>query len=179
MRAYHHTYGYPTLITRCSNNYGPYQFPEKLIPLMILNALQDKELPVYGDGMNVRDWIYVEDHCSAVAAVLFRGKPGDVYNIGADCEKTNIEIVHAILSILGKPRSLIRFVQDRPGHDRRYAIDASKIRREQGWSPSWDFEKGIAHTVEWYLDHRSWWERIISGDYRKYYETMYGGRFSG
>jgi dTDP-glucose 4,6-dehydratase len=178
VRAYHSTYGFPTLITRSSNNYGPYQFPEKLIPLMILNALQDKRLPVYGDGMNVRDWIYVEDHCSALAAVLFRGEPGEVYNIGANCEKPNLEIVRTILAILGKPQSLIQFVQDRPGHDRRYSIDASKIRRELGWSPSWDFEKGIARTVEWYLANRSWWEGIISGDYKKYYETVYGGRFS-
>jgi len=178
-RAYHRTHGFPALITRSSNNYGPYQFPEKLIPLMILNALQDKELPVYGDGMNVRDWIHVEDHCSALAAVLFRGKPGEVYNIGAGCEKTNLEIVHSILDILDKPRSLIRFVQDRPGHDRRYAIDSSNIRCHPGWSPSWSFEKGIVHTVEWYLAHRPWWERIINGDYRKYYETMYAGRFSG
>lgn len=178
VRAYHRTYGFPTLITRSSNNYGPYQFPEKLIPLMVLNALQDKRLPVYGDGMNVRDWIYVEDHCSALAAVLFRGEPGEIYNIGANCEKPNLEIVRAILAILGKPRSLIQFVQDRPGHDRRYSIDSSKIRRELAWSPCWEFEKGIARTVEWYLANGSWWERIISGDYKKYYETMYGGRFS-
>ncbi len=170
VRAYHRTYGFPTLITRCSNNYGPYQFPEKLIPLMILNSLQDKELPVYGDGMNVRDWIYVEDHCAALSAVLFRGEPGEVYNIGSNSEKTNLEIVRTILRLLSKPQSLIRFVEDRPGHDRRYAIDASKIRSELGWAPEWEFEKGIAHTVKWYMDNRSWWERIISGEYRKYYE---------
>ncbi|MBW2308470.1 MAG: dTDP-glucose 4,6-dehydratase [Deltaproteobacteria bacterium] len=169
VRAYYRTYGFPTLITRCSNNYGPYQFPEKLIPLMILNAMQDKELPVYGDGMNVRDWIYVKDHCAALSMVLFRGKPGDVYNIGGNAEKPNLDIVRIILKLLGKPQSLIRFVQDRPGHDRRYAIDASKIQRELGWIPEWKFEKGIARTVEWYMANRAWWERIISGDYQKYY----------
>ncbi|MBW2147551.1 MAG: dTDP-glucose 4,6-dehydratase [Deltaproteobacteria bacterium] len=169
VRAYYRTYGFPTLITRCSNNYGPYQFPEKLIPLMILNAMQDKELPVYGDGMNVRDWIYVKDHCAALSMVLFRGKPGAVYNIGGNTEKPNLDIVRTILKLLGKPQSLIRFVQDRPGHDRRYAIDASKIQRELGWIPEWKFEKGIARTVEWYMANRAWWERIISGDYQKYY----------
>jgi len=176
VRAYHRTYGFPTMITRCSNNYGPYQFPEKLIPLMILNALQDKELPVYGDGMNVRDWIYVEDHCAALSAVLFQGEPGEVYNIGGNTEKPNLEIVRTILKLLGKPQSLIRFVQDRPGHDRRYAINATKTRRELGWAPEWEFEKGLAHTLEWYLAHRSWWERIISGEYQVYYERMYSFR---
>ena len=179
-RAYYKTYGLPVLITRCSNNYGPYQFPEKLIPLMIANALEDKPLPVYGDGRNVRDWLYVEDHCAAVDRVLRAGGPGEIYNIGGNNEMENIAIVRLLLARLGKDESLIRFVQDRPGHDRRYAIDASRLRDELDWEPSLTFAKGIARTVDWYLEHRDWWERVRSGDYRGYYESMYGdaGRHS-
>ncbi len=176
VRAYHETFKLPTLITRCSNNYGPYQFPEKLIPLMIANALNDKPLPVYGDGLHVRDWLYVEDHCRAIDIVLHNGKPGEVYNIGGHNEKRNIDIVKLILQKLGKPESLITFVKDRPGHDRRYAIDASKIERELGWKPQETFETGIEKTIQWYLDHRQWWERIISGEYQKYYELQYEKR---
>jgi len=176
VRAYHETFKMPTLITRCSNNYGPYQFPEKLIPLMIANTLNDKPLPVYGDGLNVRDWLYVEDHCRAIDAVLHNGKLGEVYNIGGHNEKRNIDIVKLILQILGKPESLITFVKDRPGHDRRYAIDASKIERELGWKPQETFETGIEKTIQWYLDNRKWWERIISGEYQKYYELQYEKR---
>ncbi|HEX7057462.1 MAG TPA: dTDP-glucose 4,6-dehydratase [Bacilli bacterium] len=161
-RAYHETYGLPVNITRCSNNYGPYQFPEKLIPLMIVNALHDKPLPVYGDGLNVRDWLYVEDHCAAIDLVLHHGKAGEVYNIGGNNEKTNLEIVRLILSELGKPESLIRFVADRLGHDRRYGIDAEKIRRELGWQPRHMFATGIRETIRWYLEHRGWWERILA-----------------
>ncbi len=176
VRAYHETFKMPTLITRCSNNYGPYQFPEKLIPLMIANALNDKPLPVYGDGLNVRDWLYVEDHCRAIDTVLHKGKFGEVYNIGGHNEKRNIDIVKLILQKLGKPESLITFVKDRPGHDRRYAIDASKIERELGWRPQETFESGIEKTIQWYLEHRKWWERIISGEYQKYYELQYEKR---
>ena len=175
-KSFHHTYDLPVVITRCSNNYGPYQFPEKLIPLMIINALNDKELPVYGDGLNVRDWIYVIDHNRAVELTLENGKPGEVYNVGASREMKNIEIVKLILKILGKPESLIKYVKDRPGHDRRYAIDSSKIQSELGWKPSFEFEEAIVQTVEWYLKNKSWWERIISGEYQKYYETQYGQR---
>ena len=174
--AYHHTYGLPAVITRCSNNYGPYQFPEKLIPLMIANALNDKPLPVYGDGMNVRDWLHVEDHCSAIDAVLHHGKGGEVYNIGGNNEKPNLELVRLLLKQLKKPESLITFVKDRPGHDRRYAIDSSKIQKELRWSPSYTFEKGIEETVDWYLVHKQWWERIVNGQYKEYYASMYGGR---
>jgi dTDP-glucose 4,6-dehydratase len=176
VRAYHETFKMPTLITRCSNNYGPYHFPEKLIPLMIANALNDKPLPVYGDGLNVRDWLYVEDHCRAIDVVLHNGKLGEVYNIGGHNEKRNIDIVKLILQKLGKPESLITFVKDRPGHDRRYAIDASKIERELGWKPQETFETGIEKTIQWYLEHRQWWERIISGEYQKYYEQQYEKR---
>ena len=176
VRAYHETFKMPTLITRCSNNYGPYHFPEKLIPLMIANALNDKPLPVYGDGLNVRDWLYVEDHCRAIDTVLHKGKFGEVYNIGGHNEKRNIDIVKLILQKLGKPESLITFVKDRPGHDRRYAIDASKIERELGWRPQETFESGIEKTIQWYLEHRKWWERIISGEYQKYYELQYEKR---
>ncbi|MDI3281118.1 MAG: dTDP-glucose 4,6-dehydratase, partial [Bacillota bacterium] len=176
VRAYHHTYGLPAIITRCSNNYGPYQFPEKLIPLMITNALADEPLPVYGDGLHVRDWLYVEDHCRALDLVLEKGRPGEVYNIGGAGERTNLEVVRAILRLLGKPESLIRFVKDRPGHDRRYAMDASKIRRELGWAPRYSFEEGLRRTVQWYLEHRRWWEEIKSGEYREYYRRMYEGR---
>jgi dTDP-glucose 4,6-dehydratase len=174
--AYQHTFALPVVITRCSNNYGPYQFPEKLIPLMIANALADKPLPVYGDGGNVRDWIHVLDHCSAIDAVLHKGVPGQVYNIGGNSERKNIEVVKIILQALGKPESLIAFVKDRPGHDRRYAIDGSKIESELGWQPSVAFETGIARTIEWYRENTAWWQRIISGEYKEYYRRMYEGR---
>ncbi len=174
VRAAHHTHGMDTVITRCSNNYGPYQFPEKLIPLMISNALEERELPVYGDGSNVRDWIYVEDHCRAILAVLEKGQSGDVYNIGSDNEWKNLDIVKLVLSKLDRPESLIRFVKDRPGHDLRYAIDNAKIEGELGWKPEVSFEDGIEKTIRWYLDHRDWWEKIKSGAYRNYYETQYG-----
>lgn len=174
--AYFKTYGTPVLITRCSNNYGPYQFPEKLIPLIITNALEDKELPVYGDGMNVRDWIHVIDHAIAIDAVLHKGQPGNVYNIGGENERTNIEIVKLILNILGKPESLIKYVTDRPGHDRRYAIDSTKIKRELKYSTTTGFKKGMEGTVRWYLDNRGWWERIKSGAYLEYYDLMYKNR---
>lgn len=174
--SFEHTYGVPVVLTRCSNNYGPLQFPEKLIPLMIINALHDKPLPVYGDGLNVRDWIYVVDHNRAVEAVLEKGKVGEVYNIGADQEMTNIEIIKLILNILGKSEDLITYVKDRPGHDRRYAIDSTKIESELGWKPEYRFEEAIVKTVEWYKENRGWWERIISGEYQNYYETQYGNR---
>ncbi|MGB9838379.1 dTDP-glucose 4,6-dehydratase [Methanothermobacter sp.] len=176
VRAYNRTYGLPVNITRCSNNYGPYQFPEKLIPLMITNALEDKPLPVYGDGMNVRDWIHVYDHCRAVDLVLHMGHSGEVYNIGSNNEKRNIEIVELIVGELGKDESLIRFVEDRPGHDRRYAIDAGKIMRELGWKPLYSFEDGIRDTIRWYIDNREWWENIKSGEYLSYYERIYRRR---
>jgi len=171
-----HSHGIAAVITRCSNNFGPYQFPEKLIPLMIANALEERPLPVYGDGRNVRDWIYVEDHCAAVDLVMRRGRPGEVYNIGAMNEMPNIEVVQRILKYLGKPESLITFVKDRPGHDRRYAMDASKIRRELGWRPRFSFEDALAATVEWYRTHDDWLRHVRSGEYRTYYEEMYGGR---
>jgi len=174
--AYEHTFGMPVIVTRCSNNYGPYQFPEKLIPLMIANILNDKELPVYGQGLNVRDWLYVGDHCSAIDTVLQRGKVGEVYNIGGENEWKNIDIVHLLLKRLGKPESLIRYVKDRPGHDLRYAIDATKIRTELGWTPSVTFDQGIAKTVDWYLANEAWWRTIIDGSYRDYYQDMYHGR---
>ncbi len=174
--AFHRTYGLPVTITRCSNNYGPFQFPEKLIPLMIINALNNKKLPVYGDGKNVRDWIYVIDHNRAIELALEGGKPGEVYNVGASREMQNIEIVKLILEILGKPESLIEFVADRPGHDRRYAIDSSKIQNELGWEPEYEFEEAIRKTVQWYLDNKTWWERIISGEYQNYYKTLYENR---
>jgi len=173
-RAYHHTFDVPVIITRCSNNYGPYQFPEKLIPLMIANALEDKPLPVYGDGKNVRDWLFVEDHCRALLRVLEAGAPGGIYNIGGHNEMENIAIVRRLLELLGKDESLIRYVTDRPGHDRRYAIDAGHIERELGWTPAHVFEDGLEATVKWYLDNREWWEKVRSGAYRDYYETMYG-----
>ncbi|OPY02330.1 MAG: dTDP-glucose 4,6-dehydratase [Syntrophorhabdus sp. PtaB.Bin047] len=174
--AYFKTYGMPVVITRCSNNYGPYQFPEKLIPLMITNALADKELPVYGDGLNVRDWIHVKDHCAAIDLVVHRGEEGNVYNIGASNERANIEIVELVLDILGKPRSLIRYVKDRPGHDRRYAIDSGKITDQLGYRPSVDFSEGMRGTVDWYVKNKGWWERIKTGAYLDYYEKMYGNR---
>lgn len=167
VRAYHETYGMHVNITRCSNNYGPYQFPEKLIPLMITKALRDEPLPVYGDGLNVRDWLYVEDHCRAVDLVLHNGKKGEVYNIGGNNERTNLQVVSTILKELGKSDSLIGFVEDRLGHDRRYAIDASKIRRELGWHPQYNYESGIKKTIEWYLQHEEWLERIASGAYQQ------------
>ncbi len=175
-RAYGKTYGLPVLLTRCSNNYGPYQFPEKLIPLFITNALADEPLPVYGDGLYVRDWIFVLDHCHALDLVLREGRPGEIYNIGADEPRTNLEITRLILERLGKDPALIRHVKDRPGHDRRYAIDSSKLHRELGWRPRTPFEEGMARTIEWYMSHRSWWEKIKSGEYRHYYERMYGRR---
>ncbi len=178
VRAAFHTHGLETLITRCSNNYGPYQFPEKLIPLMILNALEGKPLPVYGDGRNVRDWIHVEDHNRAVLAVLEHGRPGEVYNIGGESERENLTVVKEILQAVGAPESLIRFVADRPGHDRRYAIDPSKIKRELGWRPARRFEEGLAETVAWYRAHREWCDRVRSGAYQDYYERQYGGRLA-
>lgn len=174
--AYYRTYGLPVTISRCSNNYGPYQFPEKLIPLMIINALHDKNLPVYGEGTNVRDWLYVEDHCKAIDLILQNGKIGEVYNIGGHNEMRNIDIVKLILKKLGKPESLIEFVKDRKGHDQRYAIDPSKIHNELGWLPETKFKDGIEKTINWYLDNKSWWEDIISGEYQSYYEKMYGDR---
>ncbi len=176
VKAFFHTYGIPAIITRCSNNYGPYQFPEKLIPLMIINAINDKQLPVYGDGLNVRDWIYVEDHCDAILKVFEKGRIGEVYNIGAENERTNIEIVKLILKELEKDETLIRFVKDRPGHDRRYAIDATKIKTELGWKPAHSFENAIKETITWYLNNRTWWEEIISGDYLNYYKKWYEER---
>jgi dTDP-glucose 4,6-dehydratase len=176
VRAYHRTYGLPVIITRCSNNFGPYQFPEKLIPLMISNAIEDKELPIYGDGMHVRDWIYVDDHCRALDLALRNGREGEVYNIGGGSEKPNLVVAQTILDQLGKPPSLIRFVTDRPGHDRRYAIDFSKIQRELGWKPSISFEEGISRTVEWYLSYREWWKKIKTGEYLNYYRRMYENR---
>ena len=171
--AYYHTHGFPVIITRCSNNYGPYQFPEKLIPLMIANALNNKPLPVYGDGLNVRDWLYVEDHCSAIDTVLRKGKVGEVYNIGGNNEWKNIDIVKLTLKKLGKPDSLITFVKDRLGHDRRYAIDAMKIKKELGWEPAHQFESGIAATIDWYLKNESWWRRVMTGEYQEYYRKQY------
>ena len=174
--AYHRTYGLPATISRCSNNYGPYHFPEKLIPLMITRALADEPLPVYGEGLNVRDWLYVEDHCSAIDLIIRKGRVGEVYNIGGHNERTNMQVVKTILQALGKPESLIRHVTDRPGHDRRYAIDPSKIHRELGWLPKTPFDEGIQKTVRWYLDNRQWWEEILSGEYQNYFEKMYAGR---
>ena len=173
VRAYHNTFGLPCNITRCSNNYGPYQFPEKLIPLMINNAKADKPLPVYGDGMQIRDWLHVKDHCAAIATVLEKGVDGEVYNIGGNNEKANIYIVGLILQTLGKGEDLIAHVKDRPGHDRRYAIDNTKITTQLGWAPAYTFEEGIAETIQWYLDHQTWMEKILSGDYQNYYERMY------
>jgi dTDP-glucose 4,6-dehydratase len=176
VRAYYKTFNLPVNITRCSNNYGPFQFPEKLIPLMISNALEDIPLPIYGDGKNVRDWLHVYDHCSAIDMVLHNGKIGEVYNIGGNNEKANIDIVKLILRDLGKDESLITYVKDRPGHDRRYAIDSTKIQNELGWKPQYKFENGISETIRWYLDNRNWWERIKSGKYVEYYQKMYGNR---
>lgn len=174
--AYHRTYGLPVTISRCSNNYGPYQFPEKLIPLMVANALADKELPVYGEGLNVRDWLYVEDHCRAIDLILHEGKVGEVYNIGGHNEMKNIDIVKLICKYLDKPETLIKYVTDRKGHDLRYAIDPTKIHEELGWLPTTMFADGIKKTIDWYLDNQDWWKNIISGEYQEYYEKMYGNR---
>lgn len=174
--AYYRTYGLPVTISRCSNNYGPYHFPEKLIPLMIANALADKPLPVYGNGENVRDWLYVEDHCRAIDLIIHAGKVGEVYNVGGHNEKRNIDIVRIICQELGKPESLIVHVEDRKGHDRRYAIDPAKIHRELGWLPETKFEDGIKKTIKWYLDHKKWWQDIINGEYQEYYAKMYGSK---
>ena len=174
--AYHRTYGLPVTISRCSNNYGPYHFPEKLIPLMIANALNDKPLPVYGTGENVRDWLYVEDHCRAIDLIIHKGRVGEVYNVGGHNEMTNIDIVKIICKELGKPESLITYVADRKGHDMRYAIDPTKIHNELGWLPETKFADGIKKTIKWYLDNKEWWETIISGEYQNYYEKMYANR---
>lgn len=174
--AYFRTYSLPVTISRCSNNYGPYHFPEKLIPLMIINALHKKDLPVYGEGLNVRDWLYVEDHCKAIDLIVHNGRIGEVYNIGGHNEKTNIEVVKKILSILGRDESLIKYVTDRPGHDMRYAIDPTKIKNELGWYPETTFEEGIKKTVDWYLSNKHWWESIVNGEYMNYYKKMYGSR---
>ena len=187
-RAYFHTYGMPTLITNCSNNYGPYQFPEKLIPLMCLNILLGKPLPVYGDGQNVRDWLHVSDHCTAIETVLHRASPGDVYNIGGNNQVKNLDIVYQLCDLMSElaparglelptaPRELITFVRDRPGHDRRYAMDISKIERDLGWAPAYNFETGLRQTVEWYLQHRDWWQPLLSEEYKGYYTKLYGQR---
>jgi len=171
--SFNHTYGMPVLITRCSNNYGPLQFPEKLIPLMIINALNDKKLPVYGDGLNVRDWIYVIDHNKAINLVFEKGNFGEVYNIGASNEMKNIQIVKLILKHLGKSEDLIQYVKDRPGHDRRYAIDSTKLQSQLGWKPAFSFEEAIGNTIDWYIENKSWWQRIITGEYQKYYSEQY------
>lgn len=176
VRAYHETFGLNTNITRCSNNYGPYQFPEKLIPLMVSNAIENKELPVYGDGLNIRDWLFVEDHCSALDTVLHKGLSGEVYNIGGNNEKTNIEIVKLILKYLNKPDSLIHFIKDRPGHDKRYAIDSSKIKSVLEWKPQYTFEDAIKMTIQWYLNNNNWLNRVKAGQYEEYYDLMYTNR---
>lgn len=176
VQAYHRTFGLPVTISRCSNNYGPYHFPEKLIPLTIANCLNDKPLPVYGEGLNVRDWLYVEDHCRAIDLIIHRGREGEVYNVGGHNEMRNIDIVKLICDYFGKPYSLIKHVADRKGHDMRYAIDPTKIHDELGWLPETKFADGIKKTIDWYLDNREWWETIVSGEYRNYYEKMYGGR---
>lgn len=176
VQAYHRTYGLPATISRCSNNYGPYHFPEKLIPLMIVNCLNDKPLPVYGEGLNIRDWLYVEDHCKAIDLIIRKGRVGEVYNIGGHNEMRNIDIVKLICKALGKPESLITYVADRKGHDMRYAIDPTKIHTELGWLPETKFADGIQTTIRWYLENREWWEQIISGEYQNYYEQMYGNR---
>ena len=177
--SYHTTHGLGVIVTRCSNNYGPYQFPEKLIPLMVTNALEGGALPVYGDGLNVRDWIHVEDHCRGIDLALDRGRPGRVYNFGGDAERTNLQVVQAIIDAVGADPALIRFVTDRPGHDRRYAIEFERAREELGWEPRVGFEAALRETVEWYRTHEGWWRRVRSGEYRRYYETMYGegGRY--
>jgi dTDP-glucose 4,6-dehydratase len=175
-RAYFKTHGVPTVVTRCTNNLGPYQFPEKLIPLVITNALEGKPIPVYGDGLNVRDWIYVLDHCRALEAVIQKGKPGEVYNIGGGNEKTNLDLIHKLLELLDKPQGLIQFVTDRPAHDRRYAVDCTRIGAELGWKPAYSFEQALSATVDWYLNNEPWWRSIKSGEYASYYERMYHKR---
>ena len=174
--AYHRTFGLPITISRCSNNYGPYHFPEKLIPLMISRALNDEQLPVYGNGENVRDWLHVYDHCAAIDLILHKGRVGEVYNVGGHNERTNLEVVKTILKALNKPESLITYVKDRPGHDLRYAIDPQKLENELGWKPSYNFDTGIQQTIEWYLDNKQWWENIISGEYQNYFEKQYGDK---
>ena len=174
--AYYRTFGLPVTISRCSNNYGPYHFPEKLIPLMISRALANEPLPVYGTGENVRDWLYVEDHCAAIDLILRHGRIGEVYNVGGHNERTNLEVVKTILKVLNKPESLIRYVKDRPGHDMRYAIDPTKLENELGWKPEYNFDTGIRQTIEWYLNNKEWWQNIISGEYTKYFDKMYGER---
>jgi dTDP-glucose 4,6-dehydratase len=176
VRAYHHTFGMDAVVTRCSNNYGPYQFPEKLIPLFITNLMADQPVPVYGDGMQVRDWIHVLDHARGVEAAWRNGKAGEVYNFGGRCEMPNLDLTHKLLELLGKPKSLIKYVQDRPGHDRRYAIDCSKAERELGWAPKVKFEDGLRETIDWYRGNQPWVDQVRSGEYRKYYETQYGNR---
>ena len=175
-RAYHVTYGLPVIITRTCNNYGPYQFPEKFIPLMIVNAFRGVPLPIYGDGLYVREWLHVEDHCRALARVLAEGRPGEVYNIGSGEERTNLEVVREILRLTGKPETLLTYVKDRPGHDRRYALDHAKLRRELGWAPTIPFAAGLRQAVEWYRRHEAWWQEILSGEYRSYYQRQYGER---
>ncbi len=172
-RAYFKTHNVPAIVTRCTNNLGPYQFPEKLIPLAITNALEDKPVPIYGDGLNVRDWIFVSDHCRALETIIQKGKPGEIYNIGGGNDKTNLELIHKLLELLDKPQSLIQFVTDRPAHDRRYALDCGKITAELGWKPAYSFEKALSATIDWYLKNESWWRSIKSGEYARYYEEMY------
>lgn len=174
--AYHRTFGLPITISRCSNNYGPYHFPEKLIPLMISRAVNDEQLPVYGDGENVRDWLHVYDHCAAIDLILHKGKVGEVYNVGGHNERTNLEVVKTILKALNKQESLITYVKDRPGHDLRYAINPQKLENELGWKPTYNFDTGIQQTIEWYLDNKEWWEHIISGEYQNYFEKQYGDK---
>ncbi|MGG0744654.1 dTDP-glucose 4,6-dehydratase [Priestia megaterium] len=174
--AYHETFGMNVNITRCSNNYGPYHFPEKLIPLMVTNALEGKELPIYGDGKNVRDWLHVKDHCAAIDLVIHKGEPGEIYNVGGHNERTNNEIVHLIVEKLNAPKELIKFVEDRLGHDRRYAIDPTKLTTELGWKPKYTFDTGIVETIQWYLDNQDWWKNIKSGDYVNYYNKQYGDK---
>ena len=174
--AYHRTYGLPVTVSRCSNNYGPYHFPEKLIPLMISRALADEALPVYGTGENVRDWLHVSDHCEAIDLIIHNGRVGEVYNVGGHNERTNLEVVKTILKALNKPESLIKFVTDRPGHDRRYAIDPTKLETELGWKPKYNFDTGIQQTIQWYLDNEDWWKHILSGEYSNYFDNMYGDR---
>ena len=174
--AYHRTFGLPVTISRCSNNYGPYHFPEKLIPLMISRALADEELPVYGKGENVRDWLHVSDHCQAIDLIIHKGRVGEVYNVGGHNERTNLEVVKTILKALNKPESLIKYVTDRPGHDMRYAIDPTKLETELGWKPQYTFDTGIQQTIQWYLDNKEWWQNIINGSYQNYFEKMYGDR---
>lgn len=176
VHAYSRTFGMNTTISRCSNNYGPYHFPEKLIPLMISRALNNESLPVYGDGKNVRDWLHVEDHCSAIDLIIHKGKSGEVYNVGGHNERTNLEVVKTILKVLDKPESLITYVKDRPGHDLRYAIDPKKLESELGWKPKYNFDTGIEMTIRWYLDNKDWWQNIISGEYKDYFDKVYGNR---